>query len=52
MLTEWQNFGITDMLKTVNPPKLRFAGGIMSFDETFWPSNLSLGLQPFITMVM
>ena len=28
MLTEWQNFGITEMLKTVYPTKNLFCGGI------------------------
>ena len=28
MLTEWRNFGMMDMLKTVYPLKLRFAEGI------------------------
>ena len=27
MLMEWRNFGITDMLKTVYPPKTPFYGG-------------------------
>ena len=29
MSTEFRNHGMTDMLKTVYPPKLHFAGGII-----------------------